>query len=109
MPGKYPLPYFEGTYKIDSNQYGEYRVTMNTNGNTQIYQHPLSNYSMADRVINAGTLQYFNDVCSTKQRATKLKFSLGPAFNTDRCYFMNLMIQIISQIKNAAFVSGIVD
>lgn len=64
---------------------------------------------MADRVINAGTVQYFSDVCSTTQRANKLKFCLGPAYNTDRCYFMNMMMQIINQIKNAAFVSGIID
>lgn len=66
IPGKYPLPYFEGHYFINSNQYGEYYLTMNTNGNSQIYCHRLSTYRQADRTINCGSVQYFSDFCTTQ-------------------------------------------
>lgn len=38
---------------------------MNTRGNTHVYSHRLSHYLHADRTIDLGSIQYFNDVCST--------------------------------------------
>lgn len=63
--GIHPLPNNEGKYQVVSRA-GKYYVSMNTYGNSQVYRHPLSKYSGADRTINCGTIQFFSDLCTTK-------------------------------------------
>lgn len=55
---------------------------MNTNGNTESYNHRLMTYTHATRTANLGTVQYFWDVCPTNQWSMKMKYGSGPQYNT---------------------------
>ena len=65
---------------------------MNTRGNSHVYSHRLSHYTFADRTIDLGSIQYFNDVCSTEERAKKLCYINGPVMNCDNSLFFNNLV-----------------
>lgn len=71
LPGVYQLPLNEGYYRVEGNYYGKLMIAMTTSGNNTPYSHPLTRWYSASRTINLGTVQYFQDVCTTSTRRQK--------------------------------------